>query len=151
MNTQTRARFVPPASQTVDGTGKEYAKPLGVPTLAVIQRTYSTSITLPEIKPISGDRASRRDANVANRELQKGALAAAKAGVAIQAMRAVSTYMVAQADKGQGEIMDIYDNTPRHPEMNEFMGQVVTQALQSMATAMLAGNELHNKRQLENL
>ncbi len=151
MTTQTRSRFAPHGADTANSSGKEYARRLDVPTLAVIQRGYNTSISLPGIKPISGVRASRRDAIAANRELHKGALAAAKAGVAMQAMRAVSTYVVAQADKGQGEIMDIYDNTPRHPEMNEFMGQVVTQALQSMATVMLAANELHNKRQLENL
>ena len=132
-------------------SGKQAPGRLDLPSLAMVQKVYTTSISVPEIRPTGHDRRSRREAQEAQRELNLIALRAAKSGQAIDASRAVTTYALHSFDRGQEEVMDIYHGRSRYPEMNEMMGQVVAQSLQQMAAGILALSELHIKRQTEEL
>lgn len=131
--------------------GKQAPGRLDLPSLVMVQKVYTTSISVPEIRPVGHDRRSRREAQEAQRELSLIALRAAKFGVAIEAVRSVGTYALSSFDRGQEDIMDIYHGRSRYPEMNEMMGQVVAQSLQQMAAGILALAELHIKRQTEEL
>lgn len=124
---------------------------INMPALAVVQKVYNTAITVPEIKALSNDRRSRREAHEAQRELGQIALRSAKFGVAMEAVRSVGTYAVASFDRGQEDVMEVFHSKSRYPEMNEMMGQVVAQSLQQMAAGILALAELHIKRQTEEL
>lgn len=132
-------------------SGKQAPGTLDLPSVAMVQKVYTTSINVPEIRPTGHDRRSRREAQEAQRELSLIALRSAKFGVAIEAVRSVGTYALSSFDRGQDDIMDIYHGRSRYPEMNEMMGQVVAQSLQQMAAGILALAELHIKRQTEEL
>ena len=131
--------------------GKQAPGRLNLSSLAIVQKVYSTSISVPEVKPLGHDRRSRREAHEQQRELSLIALRAAKVGMAMDAERAMGSFAVAAFDRAQEDIMDIYHSKSRYPEIDEMMGQFCAQCLQQTAGGILALNELHIQRQAQEL
>ena len=104
--------------RTVDGNGqgtahqsdqtKQRPTPINLPAIAQAQKTFSTSLPVPRVDATGNDRRSRREANEAQRELNKISLLTQKAGLVIDAVRAVNTFAAHSFDVGQDEIMGIY-------------------------------------------
>jgi hypothetical protein len=130
---------------------RQAATGVKLPAISVNPRVFNSSVSVPEIKPLSNDRYDRREAHAAQRQLARVALKATQFGVAMQAVRSVNTYVVYAADQGQEDMMDILYSKTRYEGMNEMLSQVIGQSLQQMVAQMLALAEMHYKRQTEEL
>jgi hypothetical protein len=128
---------------------KHAASSISVPAVSLNQRVWMPTVSVPEVKAVSNDRRDRREATEVRRELARIAATATKAGVAMQAVRSVNTYVVYSADQGQEEMMDILYSKTRHEGMNEMVASVISQSLQQMVAQMMALAEHHFKRQME--
>ena len=122
-----------------------------LPPMALEKRTYTGSISLPEIRPYGRDRRSRREADEARRDLGRMVYRSIKVRVAMEAVRTVSTCGVHSIDQAQEEMMDILYAKDRHEGMNELLAQAIAQAIQQVTAQTLALAELHYKRQTEDL
>jgi hypothetical protein len=130
---------------------RQAATGIKLPAIVVNPRVFNSSVSVPEIKPLSHDRHDRREAHDAQRQLARVALKATQFGVAMQAVRSVNTYVVYAADQGQEDMMDLLYSKTRYEGMNEMLSQVIAQSLQQMVAQMLALAEMHYKRQTEEL
>lgn len=122
---------------------------LTLPAITVNQRAWLPSIPVPDIKPISTGRRDRALATDMRRDLMQISYQATKAGVAVQAVRSVNTYVVYSVDQAQEEMAEILYGRPRHEGMSELMASVISQVLQQMIAQMHTISEHHFKRQLE--
>lgn len=130
---------------------KKAATGINMPMVSLNQKTYMPMVPVPEIKAITGDRRGRREADEARRQLARIAWNATRSGVAMEATLSVNTFAVHTVHRAQEEMMAILFGHTRHEDMNEFMAQVVGQALQLTVAQVMALAEHHGKRQMEEL
>ncbi len=130
---------------------KKAATGINVPMVSLNQKTYMPMVPVPEIKAITGDRRGRREADDARRQLARIAWNATRSGVAMEATLSVNTFAVHTVHRAQEEMMAILFGHTRHEDMNEFLAQVVGQALQLTVAQVMALAEHHGKRQMEEL
>lgn len=144
---------------SVDGDGQQYVRqsgqtkqrpaPINLPAIAQAQKTFGTSLPVPKVEAAGNDRQSRREANQAQRELNKIALLTQKAGLAIESVRAVNTFAAHSFDVGQDEIMGIYYGRDRYQDTSEVTSQVMGQRIHAMGVQQATVIELYFKRLAE--
>lgn len=108
-----------------------------------------SALHLPDLKPVTNDRAGKRMLQEAQRDMGRVVYQTVKTGMTIESIRKVNTHVVYAVDQGQEEMMQLLYSHARHEGMNEMLGEVIGQRLQHMLAQMAAISEAHFKRLME--
>ena len=133
------------------GPLKQSATGIRMPPMALEKRAYTSSVSVPDVRPLGRDRRSRREADETRRELGHMAHTAVKVRFVIDAQRTISIHGIHSIDQAQDEMMDVLYSKERHEGVNELLAQVIAQSVQQLVAQTMALAELHYKRQTEAL
>ena len=131
---------------------RKIASDVTVPAAARNQKALPCMVSIPDVKALSSDRGDRREARELRRDLARIAAFVVKAGLAMQAVQSVNTFVVHTVDQAQEDMMSILmDGANRYEGGDEVIAAVVSQSLQQTIIETQAIGEIHFKRQIENL
>jgi hypothetical protein len=152
-NVQERRKYSVGSNGQGDSEGVRYERTAqssskaSLPPIVFEKKSHSSALAVPEIRALDRDRQSRREAQQTQRELARIAREGIVHRMKIQAVLAVTTYVVEAVDQAQEEMMNIYHSKTRHEGMDEVLAQTIAQSLQQMGSQALALSELHYKNQ----